>query len=265
MEKKIEEYSKHLEELVKKRTEQLTEAQAQLVKSERLAAIGQLAGMVGHDLRNPLTVIKTANYQLKKKYANSYDARTNTMMNAIDNAIEHANRIVTELLDYSREIRLGIAKCSPKTLLQNALAMIQIPNPVKIMNHTQNEPTMKTDNVKIERVFINLIKNAIDAMPDKGTLEISSKQIADNVEISFTDTGMGITKEVMAKLFMPLFTTKPQGMGFGLAICKRVVEAHSGKITVESTVDKGTTFTVTIPVEPKTAKTEIPVQLSQSK
>jgi signal transduction histidine kinase len=103
----------------------------------------------------------------------------------------------------------------------------------------------------MERVFINLIKNAIDAMTKKGTLEIRSTQTNGNVEIAFADTGIGIPENIMAKLFTPLTTTKAQGMGFGLAICKRVVEAHGGKITVESVAGKGATFTITLPIEPK--------------
>ena len=101
------------------------------------------------------------------------------------------------------------------------------------------------------RVFINLIKNAIDAMPEKGTLEITNHQTRDCVEIAFADTGTGMPKETLQKIFTPLFTTKAQGMGFGLAICKRIIEAHGGKISVETATGKGTTFTVTLPIEPK--------------
>jgi signal transduction histidine kinase len=101
------------------------------------------------------------------------------------------------------------------------------------------------------RVFINLIKNAIDATPDKGTVEINSCQTRDHVKIAFVDTGKGIPEETLPNLFTPLFTTKAQGMGFGLAICKRIMKAHEGTITVETAVNKGTTFTITLPVKPK--------------
>jgi signal transduction histidine kinase len=103
----------------------------------------------------------------------------------------------------------------------------------------------------MERVFINLIKNAIDAMPEKGTLEIWSRQIGEKVEFTFTDIGIGMSEQTKSKIFMPLFTTKAQGMGFGLAICKRLVEAHGGKIDVESALGKGTTFRITLPIEHK--------------
>jgi two-component system sensor histidine kinase HydH len=158
---------------------------------------------------------------------------------------------VNDLLEYSREIHLELEERTPCLLLAEALMMVQVPKRVKLLDQTHDEPKMMVDVGKMIRIFVNLIKNAIDAMPKGGTLEIRSSQKSDKVEFAFIDKGTGISEESMAKLFTPLFTTKAQGMGFGLAICKRVVEAHGGKITVESVVDKGTTFTVTLPVEPK--------------
>jgi len=101
------------------------------------------------------------------------------------------------------------------------------------------------------RVFINIIKNAVDAMPKGGALAIRSKKSNDNIEFSFTDTGQGMTKCVLDKLWSPLFTTKAKGMGFGLPICKRMVEAHRGKISVKSAIAKGSTFTITVPINPQ--------------
>jgi signal transduction histidine kinase len=103
----------------------------------------------------------------------------------------------------------------------------------------------------MKRVFVNFLKNAVEAMPQGGKLTISSRTSDGNVEFTFTDTGVGIAKEVWEKIWTPFFTTKAKGMGLGLAICRRIVEAHQGKISVESIVGEGTTFTVTIPLEPK--------------
>jgi signal transduction histidine kinase len=102
----------------------------------------------------------------------------------------------------------------------------------------------------MQRVFINLVKNSIDAMPNGGSLNISSRHSDQTVEFSFSDTGCGMSEEVIQKIFTPLFTTKAQGMGFGSAICKRIVEAHNGKIEVESALNKGTKFTITLPIKP---------------
>ena len=249
--KLLEEYSEGLEITVEARTHELKEAQDRLLKAERLAAIGELAGMVGHDLRNPLMGIKNAAYYLKKKSSACTDDNGKTMINVIDNAIEHANRIINDLLDYSREMHLELGQCSPKSLLKSVLPMIQIPDKIKIIDRTADDPVMLADVDKVVRVFTNLVKNALDAMPEGGTLEIRSSRKGEDVEFVFIDSGEGISETVVAKLFTPLFTTKAKGMGFGLAICKRFVEAHGGKVTVESVVGKGTTFTVTLPIEPR--------------
>ncbi len=247
--KELEDYSRGLEFTVAARTQELTETHDRLLKAERFAAIGELAGMVGHDLRNPLTSIKNAVYYLNRKQGASMDAKERVMFDVIDKSVEHANKIIGNLLDYSREITLEIEECTPKSLIDYVLLMTQIPPQIKIHDCTQDQPTMWVDSNKMERVFLNLINNAIDAMPKAGTLNITSRQVDENVEFTFADTGIGMSEQTKAKMFMPLFTTKAQGMGFGLAICKRIVEAHGGKITVESSLSKGTTFTITLPIE----------------
>ncbi len=256
MQEKLEEYSKGLEFTVQERTKELVETQTRLVKSERLATIGELAGMVGHDLRNPLAGIKNANYFLKKKYSSSLDDKGKEMLAIIDRSVEHADNIVGDLLDYSREIKLELEEYSPKSLIDYVLLSIKPSSRIKIIDRTESFPAIWVDANKIERVFINLIKNAIDAMPEGGTIEITSRQNGENIELAFADTGMGMSSDVIAKIFTPLFTTKAQGMGLGLAICKRVVEAHHGKITVESTLNKGTIFTIALPISQESNKKE---------
>ena len=251
VEHQLQEYANSLEEKVAERTQRLEETNQRLVKAERLAAIGELAGMVGHDLRNPLTGIKNAAYYLKKKGNACTEGNNTAMLEIIDSAVEHANKIVNDLLEYSREIHLELEERAPCLLLAEALMMVQVPKRIKLLDQTHDEPKMMVDVGKMIRIFVNLIKNAIDAMPKGGTLEIRSSQKSDKVEFAFIDKGTGISEESMAKLFSPLFTTKAQGMGFGLAICKRIVEAHGGNITVQSVLGKGTTFTVTLPIEPK--------------
>jgi PAS domain S-box-containing protein len=265
IEKKLKEYSQGLEITVAARTKELTDTNQRLIKAERFAAIGELAGMIGHDLRNPLTAIKNAVYYLDRKQGATMDEKTKEMFKIINKSVEHANKIINNLLEYSKEIHLEIEENTPKSLLDYILLMIQIPNHVKILDRTEDEPTIWVDTNKIERVFINLIKNAIDAMPEKGVLEIRSRQIDEKVEFSFSDNGIGMSDQTKSKMFMPLFTTKAQGMGFGLAICKRIVEAHGGKISVESTFGKGTTFTVTLPVEQKLTIHEDEFQLIPQK
>ena len=247
MQSQLSKYSQQLEEIVKKRTVQLEQAQAKLVKSERLAAIGELAGMVGHDLRNPLTGIKNSAYFIKKKGKTISEAQNQEMLEIIDNCVNYSNKIVNDLLDYSREIRLELQELPVEKLLMQAIAMLTIPKNVDIQVSIPNQPTIEVDPGKIERVFINLIKNAMDAMQNMGKISIDSREVDSLLEISFADTGIGISDEILSKLFLPLVTTKAQGMGFGLAICKRLVEAHGGTIRVKTAIGKGTTFIVTLP------------------
>jgi PAS domain S-box-containing protein len=251
VEKILEEYSERLELEVAARTRELKEVHERLLRAERFAAIGELAGMIGHDLRNPLTAIKNAMYYLKRKQACSADSKEKEIMDIVDKSVEHANKIVSSLLEYSAEIRLEIEQCSPKELLDYVLLMAQVPERIRVVDRTNCEPTIWIDVNKMERVFLNLIKNAFDAVPERGTLQVNSKLVGENVEITFADDGVGMSEQTLAKIFSPLFTTKAQGMGFGLAICKRIVEAHCGKISVESALGKGTSFTITLPVEHK--------------
>jgi signal transduction histidine kinase len=246
---KLEQHANHLSELVEERSKDLLNAQKRLMQSERFAAIGEMAGMVGHDLRNPLAAIKNASYFLRKKQGSFIDDSGSEMLDAIDRSVEHANSIVADLLDFSREIHLELEEFSPKSLVNYVLLAMRFPENIKITQKIQSEPTVWVDANKIERVFTNLVKNAVDAMPKGGTLEISSLQNGENVDFVFSDTGSGISEDVIGKIFTPLFTTKAQGMGFGLAICRRIVEAHGGKISVESVLNKGTTFTISLPIQ----------------
>ncbi|MCW4004740.1 MAG: PAS domain S-box protein [Candidatus Bathyarchaeota archaeon] len=251
LENKLKMYSEKLEQLVAKRTKQLQQAQAKLVKAEKLAAIGELAGMVGHDLRNPLSAIRNAVYYLRVKQDTISNRVKQEMLGAIDNAILRSDKIINDLLDYSHEIHLEITEFSIRSILKEALSHLQVPNNVRIEDETLEEPLISADKDRLLRVFINLTKNAFEAMPQGGTLKVKSARRGDCVRISFTDTGVGIPKEELSKLFTPLVTTKAQGMGFGLAVCKRFVEAHGGKITVKSALGKGSVFTVTLPIEPQ--------------
>ena len=217
-----------------------------IVRNERFAAIGELAGMVSHDLRNPLSSMQAATYYLKKKSENM-DETSKEMLQAIESSIQYSNKIVSDLLDYSREITLELEETNAKNLTENALAIVAVPQNIKVNNLTQNEPAVSVDKVKIIRVFVNIIKNAFEAMPNGGIFTISSTKVENGVEFSFIDTGTGMSKETIEKLWRPLFTTKTKGMGFGLPICKRIVEAHGGKIQVKSGLDEGSVFIVSLP------------------
>jgi PAS domain S-box-containing protein len=251
MQKKLEEYSQQLEELVEKRTSQLREAQEKLIKNERLAAIGQVASMVGHDLRNPLTGIAGATYYLKKKLESEADKAIMEMLTLIEKDIEHSNKIISDLLEYSREIKLEFAATNPRSIMKDALSLVEVPDNIRVLDFTQDEPKITVDAERIKRVFVNIIKNAIEAMLRGGSLRIKSRKSNSCLEITFTDTGIGMSKDILEKIWTPFFTTKAKGMGLGLSICKRIVEAHNGNIFVESEVNNGTSFMITIPIMPR--------------
>jgi signal transduction histidine kinase len=250
----IQGYAGQLQVKVKERTRELVEAQNKLLRAQRLAAIGELAGMVGHDLRNPLTGIAGAAYYLKMKLNQRVNKKEREMLETIEKAIVYSNKIIDDLLEYSREIRLELSEAEPKSLLTEALSLIEVPQKVRVLNRAKKNPRVKVDREKMRRVFVNIVKNAFDAMPEGGKLTVESRREGDNVAFIFSDTGTGMSKEVMRKLWVPLFTTKAKGMGFGLPICKRIVDAHGGKITVESGRMKGSKFTVTLPIEPATVE-----------
>ncbi len=249
--KQLEAYTEQLEQKVDERTRELRKSQEQLLKAQRLAVIGELAGMVGHDLRNPLTSISGAQYYLKKRLILEKNDKIKEMLELIEKNIVYSNKIINDLLDYSREIELELSESDPKSLVKEALCIVQVPNNVQVINLVKSKPTLKVDVEKMKRVFVNLIKNALEAMPKGGALTIKSRKVGGKVEIVFSDTGGGMSKETLEKLWTPLFTTKAKGMGFGLPICKRFVEAHGGAISAESARGKGSIFTVTFPIKPK--------------
>jgi len=256
-EKQLHEYMEHLEEKVDERTQKLKDAQAQVVKSERLAAIGQLAAMVGHDLRNPLASIAGAQYYLKRKLALQIDEKTKEMLEVIERSVYHSEKIIADLLDYSRELHLELEETSPKAVVKEALDLVQIPTTITISDQTHAEHSIVVDIEKAKRVFANIIKNAVDAMSDGGKMTITSRMLEDNCEIALKDTGKGMTPETLDKIWSPLFTTKTKGVGLGLAICKRIIEAHGGSIRVESIVGEGTTFTVVVPLKHRTLNEDL--------
>jgi two-component system NtrC family sensor kinase len=249
MENKLEQYSKHLEELIETRTLELRKTQQQLVKSERLAAIGELAGIVGHDLHNPLTDISNAANLLREKSGTISKMQFEEAFETIEKCIFHSNKIINDLFDYSKEIYLKTQESSPRTLVLDALDFIHVPENVKIINNVPEIPIIKVDSERVTRVFINLIRNGIEAITKEGSITINCKNTQENIEISFTDTGSGITSDLLPKIFSPIVTNKAHGVGFGLAICKRIIDAHAGTFSIDTVEGKGTTFTVSLPIK----------------
>jgi signal transduction histidine kinase len=237
-------YSEHLEELVEERTRELRDA-------ERMAAIGETAAMVGHDLRNPMQTLVSTIYLAKKKLRSlpSPPAEKQDVIKSyklIEEQVWYINRMISELADYARPVKPKLASTSLPPLIDDTLSTVTVPENVKVSIKVKRGLKAIVDPVLMKRVLINLVANALHAMPDGGRLTITASKKAKAVVIRVEDTGVGIPKKGIDNLFKPFPTTKPGGTGLGLVICKRLVEAHGGTITVKSKVGKGSTFTIKI-------------------
>jgi signal transduction histidine kinase len=244
-------YHEQFEEAVEKRTRDMEQVQEKLIRSERLAAVGELASGVGHELRNPLNVIRNCAYLLKMSLSEKDDAEAVNTLALLDKQIDIANKIVTDLLDFTRITPPSPVRVELKNLINESLSWIIVPSQVTVKtNLNGNSRPVWTDPEQISRVFANIIANAIQAMnAGGGELDIETGEEEDFVWIKFRDTGGGIPAENLEKIFEPLFTTRPKGIGLGLAISKRLAEENGGKIEVTSQPGQGATFTVKLPLE----------------
>ena len=223
------------------------EIELRLHQAERLAAVGETAAMVGHDLRNPLQGVAGAVHLLKEGSLSPEER--DEMLQVVEKSLEDCDATIRDLSEFAAEFQLSLTEATPQSIVRNALGAVKVPGMIAVRDLSEDHPTFRVDADKLRRVFINLIENAIDAMPEGGTLTISTKQSDGDAEIIFTDTGVGIPEKVMNNLWQPLQTTKAKGLGLGLAICKRIVDAHEGRISVKSKVGEGTTVTVRVPIK----------------
>jgi signal transduction histidine kinase len=239
------------EEAVEKRTRDMAQVQEKLIRNERLAAVGELASGVGHELRNPLNVIRNCAYLLKMPLSEENDAEVMNTLALLDKQIDIANKIVTDLLDFTRITPPSPARVELKNLISESLSWIAVPPQITIKTRLNGESRpVWTDPEQISRVFANIITNAVQAMnAGGGELDIETGEEGDFIWVAFSDTGGGIPAENLEKIFEPLFTTKPKGIGLGLAISKRLVEENGGSIEVVSQPGLGATFTVKLPRE----------------
>jgi len=226
----------------------------QRLKLEKLATMGELATMVGHDLRNPLQSIENATYYLNNELPFLSPSlpnlqKTMEMLRIINDSVNYADKIIRDLQDFSATKKPILEKTDINAIVEETLLQVEAPENVILRTELGHLPEIRVDKDQIKRVFLNLTINGIQAMENEGTLTVSTKKTGGFVEISFKDTGVGMSKENMEKIFTPFFTTKAKGIGMGLPICKKFVDAHGGSIEVESEVGKGSTFTVKLPIQ----------------
>lgn len=265
MEEEIRELNEELELKIAERTRQLLDTQEELVRSEKLAMLGQIAGNMGNELRNPLGVMNNAVFFLETVLPDA-DGLSREYLEIIRSEIDSSQRIISDLCDFCQDRPRRAETIVIHELITACLAGSAIPEDIRLLaDLPESLPPVKVDPLQIGQVFRNLIANAVQAMPDGGSLRVAARRVRseesgersanvtnpsqDFVEISVEDTGTGIAPENMTKLFQPLFTTKSRGIGLGLSISRKLVEANGGRIEVESRSVDGATFTVTLPVE----------------
>jgi PAS domain S-box-containing protein len=225
--------------------------EAQLVESQRLAAIGEAAAMVGHDLRNPLQAVTGTLYLAKRLEASekAEDRKeAGRLLGTIDDEIQYMDKIVSDLQDYARSAEADRVQTSLLDLVRSTVSTVKVPGNVEVtINLGDGLSNVRIDPALFKRVLTNLILNAIQAMPEGGRLTITGSRGDESFTLAVQDTGGGIAQENLEKVFTPFFTTKAKGQGLGLAVCKRLTEAQGGTITVASQVGEGSTFTLKIP------------------
>ena len=205
IEQKIEEYAKNLERLVEERTKQLKDA-------ERLAAIGQTAGMIGHDLRNPLQAIAGELFLMRQDVDSSPDSQgkrdVQESLGAIQEQVDYMNKIISDLQDYARPLKPELVEVDLCSIIPQLVSTVNIPSNIQVSAECDgNLQTIKVDLTFLKRILVNLATNAVQAMPDGGKLTIKASQQDNSVLITVTDTGVGIPDELKPKIFQPLMTT----------------------------------------------------------
>ena len=224
---------------------ELVDTQEQLVRNEKLAAIGQMAGSIGHELRNPLGVISNAVYYLNMVNANADDETVNEYMQIITDEINKSNRIITDMLEFGR-IRQGQHDDIGVTqLIEDVLSRIPEQENIKlIQERPEIDFNLKVDYLQVSQVLTNLVTNACQSINGAGTVMIRAKQDGTVKQIEVSDTGCGIAAEELKKIFEPLYTTKTHGIGLGLPLSEKLIQLNGGKITVSSETGKGSIFTI---------------------
>ena len=248
-EAKLQLYSQHLEEMVEARTHELKSAHDELLVKERLAVLGHFAGSISHELRNPLAAIDSAGYLLKMKLVGGDDTIL-TCIKRIQSNVKKSTDIIQSLLNLSR---MEKPKTKPRDLaglIQEAVHSSRIPETVDVVTDIPEAPiSVPVDADQLRMALKNIITNAVQAMAGEGTLTLAARPAEDgHIEVRISDTGPGIPAEQLDKIFEPLFTTKAQGIGFGLSITKMIIENHGGTIRAETAFGGGAKIIAVLPI-----------------
>lgn len=242
-------YQKAAEQLAAA-NESLKEAEANVRRADRLAALGQLTAGLAHELRNPLGTMKTS-AELLARNVEKENAIAQEMAGYIREEVDRTNSLITRFLDFARPQHLKIEKNDLAAMLDRVIARFEREKNADVSvykNYSPDIPPVAFDAELIERVISNLITNAAQASPPGGVVTVKTRLAEEMVEIAVIDRGTGIDPKNLESIFNPFFTTKPEGVGLGLAICSKIVDEHGGQITVESAPGEGSVFHVFLPL-----------------
>jgi signal transduction histidine kinase len=252
MYQELKNFSRQMEEKIKKTTADLRKTEAQLIRSEKLAALGQLAAGIAHEIRNPLTSISILIHSLRERISSEDSEQED--LKVIEEEIHRINEIVDRFLRFAKPAVPFLERTEVLSIFEEILQLIkpQIEKQhIVVQKEFQALPMILMDREQMKQAILNLLLNAVQAMPKGGQLTLSCRNSEDGKGIQFAieDTGMGISSEDLNRLFDPFFSNKEGGIGLGLSITHRIIDQHRGKIEVESIPDKGTLFTVWLPID----------------
>jgi len=235
----LQKHREHLEELVE-----------ELLRSERLATLGQFSGSISHELRNPLAVIGSSVYYMEKKLGGA-DSKVLEHLGRIKSNVDKSTAIIESLLNLTRMQAPRLEKLDSKAIISDAIASSKVPTGVEVVrNFPKGELLVNADGAQLRMAFKNIIKNAVEAMNGKGTLTITARANAGSqTEVSFADTGSGIAVENLDKVFQPLFSTRAKGIGFGLSIVRMIIDKHGGTVKTRSEPGEGAVITIHLPAQ----------------
>ncbi len=230
------------------------ELERRVDRIEELASIGELSAAIAHEIRNPLVAITTSASLLKDEPQLSNEGQQ--LLDIVKEESDHLAVIVDDFLKYTRPKKPSFKKENINSLLRDVVKKLKECNNRKanwIENYDNDLPDIYIDRYQIRQVITNLLLNGLDAIQDGGVLAIHTQKIEhggiEQVSVLISDSGIGIPKEELSKIFLPFYSTKEKGMGMGLAICKRIIGEHDGEICVESEINKRTTFSVILPIQ----------------
>ncbi|MBM4141761.1 MAG: two-component sensor histidine kinase, partial [Nitrospira sp.] len=226
-----------------------------LREAEHLSAVGQLSRSIAHELRNPLNFISLSIDHLKEKYAPSENAKKEkfeSLMASIKQEIQRLNNLVGDFLDYGKPLKFNLQEVDVGNIIEEVMSLVWAKaekDNIEIFKQYGVLPRLYLDPELVKTCIFNVVLNAFQAMPEGGKLTLRTQTSDNRVSIIFEDTGIGISKETLSKVFNPFFSTKISGLGLGLALTKRVIEEHKGKVDFQSREGKGSTVTISFPIQ----------------